>query len=60
MVEHIMYHIFKIIFSILKENDDSPTKIYTKRIENKNILNIMTGYNFELLTPETIKLPGSN
>ena len=31
-----------------------------KRIENRNILNIMTGYNLELLTPETIKLPGSN
>ena len=41
-------------------NDDSPTKIYTKRIENKTILNIMTGYNFELLTPERIKLTGSN
>ena len=41
-------------------NDDSSTKINIKRIANRNILNIMTGYNLELLTPETIKLPGSN
>ena len=65
LMDHILYHIFKINFSILTEkyetvNDDPPMKIYNKRIENRNTFQIMIRYNLELLTPETIKSTGSN
>ena len=34
-------------------------KIYVDKIENRITFKIRTGYHFELLTPETIKLLGS-
>ena len=64
-MNHILYHILNINFSILTEkhetgNDDPPIKIYNKRIENRNNFQIMTRSNLELLTPETIKSTESN
>ena len=42
------------------ENIDNPSiKIYIKKIESIITFRIKNGYSLELLTPETIKLPGS-
>ena len=42
---------------ILTENP--PVQIYVNRIKNRIVFKIKTGYIFELLTPETMKLLGS-
>ena len=48
---------------IIKKHDtvtgNSPIRIYENKIENRIIFKIKTGYYFELLTPETMKLFGS-
>ena len=42
------------------ENIDNPSiKIYIKKIEGIITFRIKNGYSLELLTPETMKLPGS-
>ena len=35
-------------------------RIYVNKIENRRTFEIKTGYYLELLTPETMKLLGSN
>ena len=49
---------------ILKKHSESvdnpPIRIYIKRIENRISFKIKSRYYLELLTPETIKLLGSN
>ena len=39
--------------------DDPPIEIYVNKIENRVTFKIKNGYHLELLTPETMKLPGS-
>ena len=42
---------------ILKKNIDNPSiRIYGNKTENRITCKIKTGYNLELLTPETMKL----
>ena len=59
-MDHILYQIFKIIFSILKksnENIDNPSiKTYVNKTENRITFKIKTGYYRQLLTHETMKL----
>ena len=42
-----------------KITDNPSIRIYVHKIENRTIFKIRTGYSFELLTPETMKLLGS-
>ena len=43
------------------KNTDSPSiKVYVNKVENRITFKIKTGYYLEFLTPETIKLLGSN
>ena len=62
-MNHILSKISKIILSILKKNEtlinNPPVKIYINKIQNRITFKIKTGYNLELLTPETMKLLGS-
>ena len=45
---------------IYEATTDNPAlRVYVNRIENRITFRIKTGYNLELLTPETIKLTGS-
>ena len=40
-----------------RENADKPSvQIYVNKIENRVTFKIKSGYNLELLTPETMKL----
>ena len=39
--------------------DNPSIRIYINKIENRITFEINTGCYFELLTPETVKLPGS-
>ena len=56
-MDHIQYHIFKIILSIFLRNT---VKIKPKnKTENRITFKIKVGYNLELLTPKTMKLLGS-
>ena len=42
-----------------RENTDNPSiRIYVNKIENRTTFKIKTGYNLELLIPETMKLLG--
>ena len=42
------------------EDIDKPSvQVYVNKIENRVIFKIKNGYSLELLTPETLKLPGS-
>ena len=62
-MNHILYQIFKIILSIVKYNEDiaNPSrKIYINKIENRITFKIKTEYYLELLTPDIMKLVGSN
>ena len=47
-----MYQIFKIV------TDNLSIRIYVNKMENRITFKIKTGYNLELLTPETMKLLG--
>ena len=47
-----MYQIFKIV------TDNLSIRIYVNKMENRITFKIRTGYNLELLTPETMKLLG--
>ena len=48
---------------IIKKNEtvtyNLPIRIYVNKIENRITFTIKTGYHLELLTSETMKLPGS-
>ena len=49
-------------FNITKQEiltENPPVQIYVNRIKNRIVFKIKTGYIFELLTPETMKLLGS-
>ena len=39
--------------------EDPLVQIYPNKIKNRFVFKIKTGYNLELLTPETMKLLGS-
>ena len=39
--------------------DNPPVQIYINKIKNKIVFKINTGYNLEILSPETMKLLGS-
>ena len=62
-MNHIRYQIFKIILSKVKYNEDiaNPSRtIYINKIENRITFKIKTEYYLELLTPDIMKLVGSN
>ena len=54
--------IFKTIFFIIKKHEtiiaieESPVSIYAKKIKNRIVFKIKTGYKLELVTNETMKL----
>ena len=53
--------IFRIILNSLLQKhktltEDLPIEIYPKKIKNRIVFKIKTGYKLELLTPETMKL----
>ena len=51
---------FEYILKKHGEDIDEPSvQIYVNKIENRNTLKIKNGYNFELLTSDTMKLLGS-
>ena len=54
----ILYQIFKIISSVSSKTfvTNPRLKIYINNIEKRITFKIKTGYYFELLTPETLKL----
>ena len=55
-----MQDYFDYILEKHNENVNNPSiKIYANKIENRITFKIKTGYYFELLTPETMKLLGS-
>ena len=60
---HTLFQIFKIILSTSSKNktaaDNPPIRIYLNKIENRIKFRIKKRYYLELLTPETMKLPGS-
>ena len=52
---------FEYILKKHGENIDKPSvHIYINKIENRSTFKNKNGYSLELLTPETIKLLGSN
>ena len=52
---------FEYIFKKHGENADKPlVQIYVNKTENRVTFKIEDGYSLELLTPETMKLHGSN
>ena len=56
--------IFRIILNSLLQKhktltEDLPIEIYPKKIKNRIVFKIKTGYKLELLTPETMRLLGS-
>ena len=62
-MNHILYQIFKIIWNIYYKsigkkhfNKNLSIKTYINKIENGIPFKIKTGYYFELITPETMKL----
>ena len=62
-MDRILCQIFRIILSIFKKHgediDEPSVQIYANKIENRITIKIEKGYNLELLTPETTKLPRS-
>ena len=62
-MDRILCQIFRIILSIFKKHgediDEPSVQIYVNKIENRITIKIEKGYNLELLTPETTKLPRS-
>ena len=65
LMDHISYQIFKIILNTsLKKHeaitDNASIVIYINKIENTIKFEIKTGYYLELLTPEKMKILGSN
>ena len=62
-MDRILCQIFRIILSIFKKHgediDEPSVQIYINKIENRITIKIEKGYNLELLTPETTKLPRS-
>ena len=64
LMDHVMYQIFRITLNTsLKKHgavSDIPLiRIYVNKIENTITFKIKAGYCLELLTPGTMKLPGS-
>ena len=63
-MDHILYWIFKIIFSVfLKKHGEkinsTSIRTYINKIENRITLKIKTRYYIEFLTPETVTFLGS-
>ena len=62
-MDRILCQIFRIILSIFKKHgediDEPSVQLYVNKIENRITIKIEKGYNLELLTPETTKLPRS-
>ena len=53
--------LFWVYFKKHGEDIDKPSvQIYVNKIENRVTFKIKNGYSLELLTPETMKLLGSN
>ena len=52
-------YIFKRNAEKINDNNNPSMKIYVNKIENRITFKIKTGYYLELLTPGTMKLPGS-
>ena len=64
--DHILRHIFKIIWTYVKNLEKRLMIIiimiiimYVSKLINRTTSKIKEGYYLELLTPETMKLPGS-
>ena len=60
-MNHILYQVFKIIFSVSSKNHEAvtnnpPTTRYINKIEHTITFKIKKGYNLQLLKPEVIKL----
>ena len=52
---------FEYIFKKSTKKIDNPSiRIHANKVENRITFKIKTGYYLELLTPETLKLLGSN
>ena len=62
-MDHVMYHIFKIIFSKMSKtlHSDLPLNENIHKKENRIAFNIKRGYDIELelLTSEVMELLGS-
>ena len=57
----ILYsRLFRVHWKKHESVDNSPIRIYVNKIENRITFKIKTGYHIDLLTPETMKLLGSN
>ena len=56
---HIQHYFEYILKKHSESVDNPPIRIYVNRIENSITFKIKSGYNLELLTPETMKLLGS-
>ena len=67
LANHILRHIFKIIWTYVKNLEEILIIIiiimiiimYVSKLINRATSKIKEGYYLELLTPETMKLPGS-
>ena len=58
-VSDIQYYFGHILKKYETVTDNPPIRKYINKIENRMTFKIKTGYNLELLTPETMKLLGS-
>ena len=60
LMDHILYEIFKITSNISKKHEivtDNPSvMMHVNKIENRITFEIKTGYYFELLMHETMKI----
>ena len=55
---HILYHIEYIKKKHNEKIDNPSIKVYVNKIKNRITFKIKTGYYFEFLTPETMKVLG--
>ena len=60
MVSNIQDYSEYILKKLGENTDNLSVKVYVNEIENRIIFKIKNGYSLELLTPETMKLLGSN
>ena len=64
LMGHILSNIQDYFEYILKKHevktDNLSIRIYVNKVDNRITFKITTGYYLELLTPETMKLLGSN
>ena len=64
LIDHALFQTFKTILTrLLKKHQTSannhPVQIYGNRIKNRIVFKRTTGFKWELLSPETMKLLGS-